>query len=183
MHSLTNMQTLRNNKKGVALLFVVIISGLLVGIGAAMMRIFTKDIILTSTTRESTVALYQADSGYECALFHDYNSRAFDPSNPASALRCAGEDVAVTSSNSGRCLGAGANPSGVPGSVRARTFWLGGGVGNTNACTCVDVYQWFENPNPPDDPGIRKTLVESRGYNTCDDTSDRRLERAIRVRY
>jgi len=64
---------LRNLKanEGFVLIFSVIISSILLSVGLAMFSIALKELILSSSGRESQFAFYAADSASECAVYWD----------------------------------------------------------------------------------------------------------------
>lgn len=62
-----------NTKKGFTLLFAVLVSVLVLSVGASVISVALKQSILSSTGRESQFAFYAANSGLECALFWDLN--------------------------------------------------------------------------------------------------------------
>lgn len=144
-------------KKGFVLLYAVLVSSLLLSLGLAIFNITIKEIRLSSASRESQFAFYAADTGIECALYWDIQFNAFATST-ASNISCAGQDL-------GSVGGVGyGNPS-------EFTVDLGPLL---PYCAIVSVTK-TESP--------QRTLIESRGYNTCDTSSPRRVERAIRVRF
>ena len=57
-----------SQKKGYTLLFAVIVSVLLLSIGAFILSVSRKEAILASSSRDSIYAFYAADSGLECAV-------------------------------------------------------------------------------------------------------------------
>ena len=63
---------IKNQQSGFVILFAVIISTMIVLITAGIFRIALKETILASTATESQVALYAADTGLECGLYHEY---------------------------------------------------------------------------------------------------------------
>ncbi|MEX0917158.1 MAG: hypothetical protein WDZ90_01400 [Candidatus Paceibacterota bacterium] len=146
------------SERGFTLLLSVLISSLLLAIGLAIFNITIKELILSSSGRESQFAFYAADTGAECALFHDFQRGAFSTSSPAANLECIDEEWEVTSS------------SPVPGTY-TRTF----SIDSEPHCMTVVV---TKEEGPP-----VTTSIEARGYNTCDTGNPRRVERAIRVTY
>jgi len=149
-------------KKGFALLVAVVVSTLMLSIGAVIFNTTIKELRLSSLGRDSQFAFYAADSGIECALYWDIRGHEFatssdsEPTNPGT--RCAGQDITqsswsvVTSSNSAR-------------SSFSLTF--PGGY-----CSTVVVNKT-----------VATTTIESRGYNTCNTSNPRRVERALRSEY
>jgi hypothetical protein len=66
------------NKKGFALLFSVLISGLLVTIGVSIFNISIKEIMISASIRDSQTAYYAADSATECFLYWNYMTEKFN---------------------------------------------------------------------------------------------------------
>ena len=153
------MDTHRTQKKsgrGFTLLLAVLVSSLLLAIGLAISNITLKELLLSSSGRESQFAFYAADSGAECALFWDLKGGAFSTST-ATAISCNGMSLGDV---------------GGQGYDVASTFTLD--FAPDPYCAKVSV---TKSANPD------RTSIESRGYNTCDTTNPRRVERAIKVRY
>lgn len=142
-------------ERGFTLLYASLMGSLLLAIGAAILNITLKELILSSAGRESQFAFFAADSGAECALYWDLKYDSFATSS-ASSITCAGETIPN--------MGGGGNAN--PTSVFNLTF------APENYCAEVSVTK----------EGL-STILESRGYNTCDTANSRRVERAIRVRY
>lgn len=64
------MVALRIRKKaGFVLLYAVLVSGIILGVGLSLINLFTKQIILSSIGRNSQFAYYAADAGKQCAYF------------------------------------------------------------------------------------------------------------------
>lgn len=57
--------------KGFVILFAVLISALILLISAGIFRVVQKEIVLSSSARESQRAFYAADAALECALYAD----------------------------------------------------------------------------------------------------------------
>lgn len=151
------MQLLKTqNNKGFTLLVAVLISGVLLAIGLAIFNITIKELLLSSSGRESQFAFYAADSGAECALYWDQKGGGFSTST-ASAISCNGSSIADV---------------GGVGYDTAMTFQFE----VDGFCSIVTVIKSETHP---------RTKIESKGYNTtCDNNlNPRRIERAIRVTY
>lgn len=151
----------RQTPKGFTLLLSVLVSSVLLALGFAIYNIVSKDIILSSSGRESQFAFYAADSGIECALYGDYQFNVFATSSSATTVHCMGSDVLLTRDDS--VLG-----------QRTTTFSFSLGGSLTDSCTSVRV---VKESNPT------RTEVTASGYNTCVTTNPRRIERAIQVQY
>lgn len=159
-------QALKQNKeRGVALYVAITITGALVLISFAVVNLAIKQITISSSSRDSQAAFYAADSGTECALYWDVKGvgghSAFSTST-TSQISCG--DI---SSNPG-------NDNITVGGVATSTFTLT--FQPEPYCAIVSVGKSYSG-------GIPHTHIESRGYNSCDSTNLRRVERAIEVDY
>lgn len=164
--------------KGYTLLFSVLITSLLLAIGLAILMISQKELVLSSAGRESQFAFYAADTGLECAIYSDiskhggkFNSGASTPS-----LQCNGQTI-TTTSELGPTL-----PSHTV--IRFTLFNIsldsrGASLVPTAPCATVTV----DKRTPSDSSKPVKTVVQSRGYNTCVTTDPRRLERGLQINY
>ncbi len=161
-----NIQKQKNNLKaiiynleadrGFTLLIAVLISGVLLSIGLAIFNITIKELLLSSSGRDSQFAFYAADSGTECALYWDQKGGGFSTST-AGTINCNNTSILDVG-------GVGYN------SPMTFQFEVDG------FCSVVSVTKSETHP---------RTKVESKGYNTtCDNViNPRRIERAIRVTY
>ncbi|HEC32849.1 MAG TPA: hypothetical protein ENI63_01150 [Candidatus Kaiserbacteria bacterium] len=143
-------------ERGFTLLLAVLVSGVLLAIGLAIFNITIKELLLSSSGRDSQFAFYAADSGTECALYWDQKGGGFSTSTPGT-ISCNGSSIT--------------NVGGV-GYDTAMTFQFE----VDGFCSIVSVIKSQTHP---------RTKIESKGYNTtCDNTiNPRRIERAIRVTY
>ncbi len=154
--------------RGFTLLLSVLIASILVALGSAIYDIVSKEILLSSSGRESQFAFYAADSGIECALYWDGKQGAFASTSPLTQVSCGGSAVTLN-----RTYVANTPvPPGRPVETVSFSFPLDGGI--TNPCVTVTVTKTFYPT---------QTIVASQGYNTCVTTNPLRLERAIRVQY
>jgi|SRR3989344_646833 len=147
--------------RGFTLLIASLVSGILLALGLAIYNIVSKELVLSSSGRESQFAFYAADSGIECALFWD-GADAFSTSSPSATIDCgnSGTPAAVTAIDDSV--------------VFTRSFAFSLGASASDPCTEVTV----EKTDAP-----VTTIIRSHGYNTCVTTNPRRIERAIRVQY
>lgn len=147
--------------KGFTLILAVLISSIVLAIGLAMFNISIKQTLLSYTARESHFAFYAADAGLECVQYWEYVNDTFSTAIGDgvvnNAITCNGGGVNVTYSSSG--------------GTYTRTFTLNLGTPPDAACAQVTVTK----TNTP------STIMESRGYNTCDTNNPKRTERAIRI--
>ena len=150
----------KTTNRGFTLLYAVLVSSLMLSIGLAIFNITIKELLLSSAARESQFAFYAADTGIECALFWDIQANAFAVSNTKS-IECAGKTIESV---------------GGAGYGSASTFDID--LSPLPYCATVSVTKQQKSNSTP-----RRTIIESRGYNTCDTTNPRRVERAIRATY
>lgn len=148
--------------KGFTLFIAIAVMGTLLLIATSIINLSVKQSQISDAGRESQIAFYAADSGMECALFWDVKN----PDSEQSAF-----NIATTQIIS--CNQDGANPD---------NEWEVGGSSESiiditflpeEACAVVTV---TKNPDGT-------TEIKSRGYNTCDPSNPRRVERAVRATY
>jgi Tfp pilus assembly protein PilX len=91
----------RNNKKGFALLFSVLIASLLLTIGLSIFSITLKELAISTSARQSIYAFYAADSGREYALHEDVKlgNVDFDTQSGNSSEDFLGQSVVSSDSN------------------------------------------------------------------------------------
>ncbi len=164
----TNMET-NTTHGGFTLLFASLVGALLLSLGIATFNIILRELDLSAAARESHLAFYAADSGWECAFYHDRkrpavfatstDSRAIP--NPTS-IRC--RDIVFFVSATRAAFSA----------TSVFTVPLDG-----TACAKVNVSKNDDNRDK-----IPTTVIESRGRNDCTtNPNPNRIERAIRVKY
>lgn len=165
--------------RGYTLLFAVLVSSLVLSVGISILTISKKEFLLSSSARESTLALYAADSGLECALYHNDNGNKFSFNVPdLGNVLCAGQQYSEG-------LGPGQikyenNLDIPPYTVDRFTFHIKF-IGNSCALIILEKYSASVGAT------YVKTSIESRGYNigwnsttkTCDSPSPRRVERVL----
>lgn len=177
----------KNSKAGFTLFIALVVTGLLLAIGFSIGNIVFKQIILSSTGKESQLAFFAADSGAECALYWDRKNAAgvsvvegaFATSSlivvgPSTDIRCGGQPIYVLYRSDT-----------VLDPVNATTtfsvdFSKIDGNAEYRACARVTVIK-----NGP------YTQIDSRGYNAfldannedCDISNPRTLERGLQLNY
>ena len=142
---------------GFTLLFSVLIASLLLAIGIAIFNITLKELLLSSSARESQFAIYAADTGIECALYWDLVGAAFGTSTSARTINCNAQTLEYTTGAS------------YPATT---TFTIQ--FSPEPYCAVVAV---GKHTNPA------RTIVTSRGYNTCETENSRRVERILQATY
>jgi len=169
-----------NKQKGFAMLFAVLVSSVLLSIGLSIFNLTVKELILSSSGRESQFSFYAADTGAECALYWDTK----------------GTYIFATSSSSGTPSPVTPDCAGNMFNVRPTTPNLNGPVTFSGPSTATTLFSLNIPASTPkfcaivtvtklDTGGIISTTIDSRGYNTpCSDTTNpNRVERALKVTY
>ena len=165
--------------RGYTLLFAVLVSSVLLGIGISILSISKKEFLIATSARDSSSAFYAADSGVECALFADQSGNFNTAVDNTASFKCAVPYSFIVT------------PAFAPGNqVGTFTFYLGFGS-PVKACATVSVTKQRRTD------GSIKTIIDSSGYNlgwvadvvtpatkgTCIQASPKRVERAIVYSY
>lgn len=140
--------------RGFALLFAMFVSSILLSVGLGIANVIYKELILSSIGRESSYSFYNAQSGLECAMYLNQQGRL--TAAPSPLPQCGGNPVFDYVQD---------------GATTTFKVTLAYDDPLPDMCASVSVYR---------DPLF--IVVESRGYNTCDDENPRRVERALRLR-
>jgi hypothetical protein len=168
--------------KGMTLFIAIVIMGVLLFISFAVVNITIKGTLFASSGKDSQFAFYAADSGIECAVYWDSKFDKFATST-AGTITCAGLPVStgdvifnglVATSTLAR-IGGGTDAN------QTSTFGMRFnlvGSNPINSCAIVTVWKHYEGS-----PLVLKTRIKSRGYNTCDTSNPRRVERGVEVMY
>jgi len=179
-----------NRRKGFVLLFAVLVSTLVLSVGISVISIALKQVVLSGSGRDSQYAFYAANTGAECATYWDLASSSvfYTNSNPATKdlnIKCLGmritdEDLTCNpdiNSDQGWC-------SGLSGGFYQTKFRIkydnDGIVAADRKPYCADV---IVKKQIGVDNLVSTTTVTSHGYNTCDSTNARRIERALEFSY
>lgn len=170
----------QKKEKGFTLLFAVLLAVLVLAVGASVINIAMKQVILTGIGRESQFAFYAANTGVECALYWDYrdlgifatSSLSDDPTEGIKNLANCANNYNLFSNNEIDNLER--NPA-TPGSAVSKfTIKFQDTI---QYCAVVAVTKIKKND------GAIATTIESRGYNTCDEGNPRRIERGLQLSY
>ena len=157
--------------KGFALIIAIITTSLLLLVSFVVVNISVKQLVLASDAQQSQYAFYASDSGIECALYWDTHNpvssnaiSAFDVTTPGT-ITCNGQTISTGSENN--TVPTYPTQSSVIGGASTSIFF----VTFTNGCAIVKVTKGSN------------TVIESRGYNTCNLSASRRFERGITITY
>lgn len=143
-------------KKGFTLFVSMIVMATLLLVSSAIAALAVKGSFIYSTARESQKAFYAADSGVECALF-------WDVKNPSGISAFSTSTVTDITCNNNA-------PYPVGGTDQSE-FEIN--LTPSPLCARVIVTKLMNG----------STIIESSGYNTCDTSNPRRVERAVRATY
>lgn len=165
-------------QRGFTLLLAVLIVGIVLAIGLAILSVTLKEFLLSSLARESSVALSAADAGMECARYWDASSAGdrFDVGAGQSNISCMGQSRNVDPSGSGGIA-----------TTDVQFNW-----GSPQVCARITVRKYYSESEPLNmgegrtcPRGTECTIIVSRGYNrTCSQLDNpRTVERALRIWY
>ena len=141
---------------GFTLFIAITVMGTLLLVSTGLVTLAVKQGRLAASSRDSQAAFYAADSGMECAIYWDIK-------NPTGVSAFATSTGSAISCNGNPLQAVGGNPQ----SSFSVTF------PPDPYCAMVTV---TKNPD-------NTTRIESLGYNTCDASNPRRVERAVRASY
>jgi len=173
------LDKIKEKEKGFVILIAVLLAVIFGLIGASIFSISIKELALSSGGKESQYAFYAADSGMECAFYWDLIQNKFATSTHSaepSDLYCAGQDITASDEWYWKASIDG-NPTNNNQGGTIFSFNLYPNDPSRSDCVIVYVLK-TKNAN-----GTFSTKIKSRGYNTCDSTNSRRVERAVEVNY
>lgn len=147
--------------RGFTLFIAIVVMGTLLLISTSIVSLALKQSYISSAGRESQMAFYAADTGIECALYWDVRS----PLGISAFATSTGSTI--------NCNRDGNNPG---------NQWIVGG----SSISVINKITFLPDPYCTVVTVTKSgsvTTIESRGYNTCDLTNPRRVERAVRAIY
>lgn len=147
------------SQRGFALLIAVVLTSVVLALGMALLDIAYKQVLLSSSAKNSQYAFYNADSALECALYYDQQQGAFFyNSNYGGTIQCS--NIAVTSFAANQ-----------DGSARTTVFSIPCASGGTSADVTV-----IKTPS-------NGTDIYANGYSSCDANLPTRIERGLKAKY
>ncbi len=178
-------------RKGFTLLFAVLVSTLVVSIGATVVSIAVRQTILSGTSRESQYAFYAANTVLECVFYWDVAGTA---SLTEKVFPGQGDTLLADMSN---VTCSGGNVVTRTGFVGAGTFGADGGWTDNSGYSYTvkmeirDVTGTYDHTYCAEatiskvtgGDGVVTTTIEAKGYNTCDLNNPRAVERGLRQTY
>ncbi len=169
------------SKKGFSLLLSVLVGSLLISVGLGIFNLTFKESIISASGRESTSALFAADSGIECGLYYDVSAAVyhnnpnivFGTTTDANDIRDFIRDLLCN----GRIPYSATVNS--PDDFNSTTTLRYGDPSDTGLCVDIEIGK-HDIPH-----GSLSTLsiIQARGYNTCDTNNPRRVERGLYIKY
>ena len=157
------------NKRGFVLLFAVSLAGILLAIAVGVTNVAEKEIKFGTSARDTGQAFLAADTGVECAIFHDKSLvSSFPVVGMETSVTCASLIVPLTF---------------YPTANGGIYYFILPGLGNDGlGCAQVSV----EKDNVSDSTATQ-TIIIAKGYNLgdadCESTNASRVERELRVSY
>ena len=164
----------KNKKRGVVVLFAVLVSIILVSVAMTITSIALRQTILSNTGRESEVAFYAANTALECARYWDLNSP--EENNNKFVFPISGQNKI---SNPVSCAGNDLNITGNTGDPFNFTVTISSNLTTENYCASVTVTKTGLNN------GLVGTKIEAYGYNqdNCNNVTARTVQRGLEMYY
>ncbi|HMP67535.1 MAG TPA: hypothetical protein PKA60_02190 [Candidatus Paceibacterota bacterium] len=183
-----------NKKEGFTLLFAVLVSVLILAVGSTIINLAIKQIIISGSARESQYAFYASNTGIECAIYWDLNQYfVLDEDDTDGVIRqifppAGGGYSGISPTNEQYVNCAGINLYDGIGEDKkymndgngVTTFWLD--FSETEGVDLPYCAYVVVTKNIVGGAQARvSTVIDSYGYNTCDENNPRRIERGLRV--
>ncbi len=151
--------------RGFTLLISILLATVAVTLGVTLLDLSYKQVILSSTAKQSQYGFYAADSAMECALYWDqkFNAFRFTSPRPSSQISCQGNSILAYSSS---LYGSGSNQH------RKTEFNVRCGSTSTSNGK-VTVYKYASGT----------TTIYANGFSSCSAADQRRVERGLKVFY
>lgn len=151
--------------RGFTLLVAILLATVAVTLGVSLIDIAYKQVILSSTAKQSQSGFYAADSALECALYWDQKFNAFSYSSPRNTgtMTCNGFSLLSPQS----ALVAGGDP------YRRTSFYVRCASSGSTNNALVTVYKYASG----------RTNIYANGYSSCNAADQRRVERGLKVLY
>lgn len=189
-----------NSQKGFVILFAVLISSLVLSVGISIISISLKQIVLSGSGRDSQFAFYMSNTGAECAQYWDYAGYIDGSGNKLNVFATSSDSTLGFQIAGVKCLGMTLatstggltiNDTCAPQGINNYPGWCVEKTSISSAKTKFRV-QYADKPYCADvivtktangTTGSASTTITSRGYNTCDPTNTRRIQRALEFKY
>ncbi len=159
-----------STNRGIALFIAVLMGSIALIIGMGVLNITLKELKLSSLSRDSMSAFFAADTGLECALYWDDIRTASSPNS----IFATSTDLVFPANGALNQVKQCANKD-------ITSDWSVITISSTEAETTFNIVDLCSTVVVLKNNG--QTIIDSRGYNTCDTSSARRVERGLRVSY
>lgn len=157
-------------QRGFTLLIAILLASIALAVGLALADVAYKQVVLSSTAKQSQTAFYNADSALECALYYDQQFASFNTENSAIAnFTCGGR----------RITGVDQQPYGSNGWETNFDVRCAEGPGISAHITVLKAGSRYCSRG---EDGDFKNCLYATGYNVCS-ASPNRFERGLRVVY
>ena len=161
-----------SSKKGIALLFAVMLSAIFLSIALGVSSIALKELNFSSSAKDSDNAFFAADSGVECALYNDKLDSTVFIEKGEPVIFCFGVNRYEVKNSIGE-------------TSMDFSFNVSGLGSNGQSCVAVDVLKTIDRSTDP--MTILSTKITSKGYNLgrddCSWNGENRVERVLEVNY
>ena len=195
------------NQSGFTMLFAILVSSMLLIVGMSIFNISLKELILSSSAKDSQMAYYSASAGLDCLFYNGIILGKFDAIAGEERIsnieiKC-GDKIStpftlnrnselplpseLSDGNSTQILSKNDD-------VSSPFFFLDSN-NTTGQCFTVRIAKKWQNEvettgTPPDTTteniiieDSEGTIISIRGYNTCDATDNARVERGLYIEY
>lgn len=169
------MNKIKNkNKKGFAMLFTIVIVSAISVITAGLTNAIYKQTVLSSLAKDSQIAFYEADTASDCALYAEFvvnhtKPELFINSGPGLPWSCAGNDLIIKAKKN--------DPNGNYDITPTPDVINEGGP-----CFKIEVTKKDGGLNEEGNH-VTEVVIKARGYNLCDPSNPRTVEREIEADY
>lgn len=170
-----NKYLIKKHQKGFALLFTLVVVSAISVITAGITNTIYKQMVLSSLVKDSSSAFYQADTASECALYADLMlvspvDSKFLTDEIESPFECGGQTLNKKLIDPSNPNGSYTLLSSIPTDETEDN--------DSSPCFNIKVTKTINSES-----GVTETVVKADGYNFCDKTNPRTVEREIQVDY
>ncbi len=168
-------------KKGFTIFFAMLVGSLSLAIGLAIYDLTVRELDLSSTATQSQYAIYAADTGAECALYWDFKCEMLGECTSNGAANSAFATSSKSSPPSADVFCNSIDIAGGPPAAWTVDSTLTSAETTFSITFAPQPYCATVTVAKSGDPV--KTVITSRGYNTCTSGAATRLERVLKVTY
>lgn len=154
----------KKNQKGYAILFTVVVVSAISVITVGLSNIAYKQLVLSSLAKDSQIAFYQADTAGDCALYADRVVSVVTPDilNNPGTWTCSDYVLDVTPASDGS----------------GGYDLLPQDPNSSSPCFRINVIKDITSAPP-----LIKTKILAKGYNICNVSNLRTVEREIEINF